>query len=291
MNRSRFWLSLLLVACAGFALGRITSGGPEERKSETFSVQELFPVPPRDEPGAATEPGDLAIEMPTEGAEVSATFLDISGRAKLEGGPLTVSVHDASGEELATAEVEVVGRADEEFGRFSATINFPDVNSGDGTLRFAREGWPAPVIRKIRFVASGAAVSDIGVLVYFHNGELGPADDCNLVFPVERRVSPGSSPEEAAKNALAELLKGPTVDEKTAGYTTALPENAAVNTVMRDQEGRTSADFAASLERGVAGSCRVGAIRSQIENTLRHFPETRDIVISVDGRIDDALQP
>jgi hypothetical protein len=60
---------------------------------------------------------------------------------------------------------------------------------------------------------------------------------------------------------------------------------------MRDQEGRTSADFAASLERGVAGSCRVGAIRSQIENTLRHFPETRDIVISVDGRIDDALQP
>jgi len=35
----------------------------------------------------------------------------------------------------------------------------------------------------------------------------------------------------------------------------------------------------------------VGSIRSQIESTLKQFPSVKQVIISVDGRTDDILQP
>ena len=50
-------------------------------------------------------------------------------------------------------------------------------------------------------------------------------------------------------------------------------------------------DFDAQLEEGMGGSCRVSAVRAQITETLLQFSEARNVVISVDGRIEDILQP
>ena len=46
-----------------------------------------------------------------------------------------------------------------------------------------------------------------------------------------------------------------------------------------------------AFQYGVAGSCRVLAIRAQIESTLKQFPSIKKVVISVNGRTGEVLQP
>jgi spore germination protein GerM len=55
--------------------------------------------------------------------------------------------------------------------------------------------------------------------------------------------------------------------------------------------GIAKVDFDKQIEYQLGGSCRVSALRSQIEETLKQFPTVHKVIISVDGRIDDALQP
>ena len=50
-------------------------------------------------------------------------------------------------------------------------------------------------------------------------------------------------------------------------------------------------DFSRELNDGVAGSCKVMAIRSQITQTLKQFSEIKGVVISVDGEAEEVLQP
>ncbi|MFP3868831.1 MAG: GerMN domain-containing protein [Desulfobacteraceae bacterium] len=51
------------------------------------------------------------------------------------------------------------------------------------------------------------------------------------------------------------------------------------------------ADFDQTLEYRVAGSCRVQAIRAQIEHTLRQFPTVTEVVISINGKTEEILEP
>ena len=56
-------------------------------------------------------------------------------------------------------------------------------------------------------------------------------------------------------------------------------------------DGILRVDFDGTLEFGAGGSCRVTAIRSQIRETVKQFPSVRDVVISINGRTEDILQP
>ena len=59
--------------------------------------------------------------------------------------------------------------------------------------------------------------------------------------------------------------------------------------VIRD--GVATANFSQEINAYGGGSARVGAIRGQIEATLKQFPSVREVIIAVEGRIEDALQP
>ena len=50
-------------------------------------------------------------------------------------------------------------------------------------------------------------------------------------------------------------------------------------------------DFDSNLEKNVGGSCRVAAIRNQITQTLLQFKTVQSVIISIDGRTEDILQP
>ena len=50
-------------------------------------------------------------------------------------------------------------------------------------------------------------------------------------------------------------------------------------------------DFDEQLEFQVGGSCRVTAIRAQIRETLKQFPIIDSVIISINGRTEDVLQP
>lgn len=140
-------------------------------------------------------------------------------------------------------------------------------------------------VQKCEGLGEGEAVVD----VYFPNAKRDPDHlDCSVVFPVRRAIRTDAGGEGRA--ALEALLKGPTDEEKEAGYFTSLPEGVSLESfAMAKAEAR--ADFSGEL-RAVAGSCRVQSIRAQVERTLEQFPEVTSVAISIEGGDpDEALQP
>ncbi len=127
----------------------------------------------------------------------------------------------------------------------------------------------------------------IKVKVYFNNDRLDPEYSCNKVFPVEREIAKTQA---VAGAALEELLKGATDADKEQGFFTSI--NPGVKIQKLTIENKTAkVDFDKQLEFQVGGSCRVAAIRAQITQTLKQFPTVDNVIISIDGRTEDILQP
>jgi hypothetical protein len=124
------------------------------------------------------------------------------------------------------------------------------------------------------------------VSVYFPNSKLDPEHlDCSVVFPVRRAFEAVDE----RLGAIEALLKGLTGAERDEGYFTSIPEDTTVVS-SRFEGGIVYVDFAGGISK-VAGSCRVTAIRAQIEETLKQFSAVKAVVISVDGNVDKVLQP
>ncbi len=96
--------------------------------------------------------------------------------------------------------------------------------------------------------------------------------------------------EAIGRASLEALLSGPTEEEITEGLSTAINDGVIVQNLIIEN-GLASVDFNSRLDEGVAGSATVMAIREQIERTLMQFPTVDDVVISVNGEIEDILQP
>lgn len=127
----------------------------------------------------------------------------------------------------------------------------------------------------------------ITIKIYFNNSNLDPEFSCNKVFPVERKIIKTQA---VAKAALEELLKGPTEEEKNQGFFTSLNKDVKIQSI-NIKDGTAYVDFDEQLEFQVGGSCRVSAIRAQITETLKQFPTIKNVVISINGRTEDILQP
>jgi spore germination protein GerM len=126
------------------------------------------------------------------------------------------------------------------------------------------------------------------VKVYFGNSNLNKdMADCGLVYPVDRQVAKTQA---VARAALTELLSGPTQPEKNGGYSTSLNAGVKINS-LTIANGVARVDFDEKMDEGMGGSCRVEAIRSQIEKTLLQFPSVKSVVVSVEGNSAEALQP
>lgn len=126
------------------------------------------------------------------------------------------------------------------------------------------------------------------IQVFFSNRAEDPqAAECGRTYPVTRQVSRTSA---VARVALEELLKGPTAEEREVGYFTSINDGVRVN-LLTIEDGVARADFSARIEEAAGGSCRVAVIRSQIANTLMQFSSVDEAVISVEGRVEEALQP
>lgn len=125
------------------------------------------------------------------------------------------------------------------------------------------------------------------VKVFFSNNKLDPEISCNQVFPVEREVSKTPA---VAKAALLELLAGIKPEEQKAGFFTSLNPNIKIQS-LSIENGVAKVDFDKQLEANIGGSCRVSAIRAQIVATLKQFSSVEEVIISIDGRSEDILQP
>ena len=141
-------------------------------------------------------------------------------------------------------------------------------------------------VQKCEGLGEGESVAS----AYYANSKLDPTHlDCSVVFPV-RRALPADGPVDGPRAALEALLRGPTEAEKEAGYFTSLPDDVGIRS-FAVVAGVARVDFDAALGK-VAGACRVGSVRAQVEETLKQYSAITSVVITVNGgAAGEALQP
>jgi hypothetical protein len=200
-----------------------------------------------------------------------------------------VKIVDASGkivgQGIAQAESDWMT---EKFVPFSTTIAFSTKEGEKGELIFQKDnpsGLPEHDAEFRMPIIFGAET--MPVAAYFGNTEKGSNDDCSLVFPVTRYITKTTA---VANGAVLELLKGAMDEEKKEGYFTSINPGVKIQK-LTISNGAAKIDLSDDIERAVGGSCRVTNIRAQIEKTLKQFSTVKSVIISVDGRTEDILQP
>ena len=289
-KRTTIFLTIVVIAAVGFAIGR-ASGDSVSVPERVKKVFPSLPPPPKDSDGLNGADGsqaDVLIEIPAEGAEVGG-FFDVAGRFRNDGRSLKVILKNSDGQTLSETDIKTLSTTDGEYGRFQATLILPvtarnrvvvEIMSQmpDGSL----SGPDAVRVVELKGIES------FEVKVYFSNNQLDPAFSCTQTYPVERTVQAEGRPYQAA---LESLLAGPTKIEKSRGYITGIPANTELISVLVNNRGQATVDFSRELDQGVAGSCLVSTIRSQIMTTLGQFSEIKEVTISVEGDTEESLQP
>jgi spore germination protein GerM len=89
------------------------------------------------------------------------------------------------------------------------------------------------------------------------------------------------------KVAIEELLKGLASKEKDLGFIELIDQDVMLNSA-KIENGIATIDLSKDQS---GGSCRVALIESQIINTAKQFSNVNNVIISVNGRTGDILQP
>jgi len=114
-----------------------------------------------------------------------------------------------------------------------------------------------------------------------------PYFDCSRTIARERQVPKTPA---IARAALEALLRGATLEEINQGFISNINPGVRIQSLIIEN-GVAKVDFDEQLEFQVGGSCRVAAIRAEITQTLKQFPTVKEVIISINGRTEDILQP
>ncbi|PIP32099.1 hypothetical protein COX24_00030 [bacterium (Candidatus Gribaldobacteria) CG23_combo_of_CG06-09_8_20_14_all_37_87_8] len=114
-----------------------------------------------------------------------------------------------------------------------------------------------------------------------------PYFDCSKTIALEREVPKTQA---VASAALEALLRGATKEEINQGFVSNINSGVRIQS-LTIKDGLAKVDFDEQLEFQVGGSCKVAAIRAQITETLKQFSTVNSVIISIDGRTEDILQP
>ncbi|MDQ3015025.1 MAG: GerMN domain-containing protein [bacterium] len=246
--------------------------------------------------GNELEKSDLiVIETPRPGQVISSPVV-IKGKARGNWyfeASFPARLIDANGHVLGIMPIQATGDwMTTEFVPFTATMGFTIPSTKTGTLILQKDNPSGltehddelriPVIFTAFDPNAGKKTS---VKVFFGNSVQGA--ECEKVLSVIREVPKVAT---IGKTAIEELLKGPTTLELSQGFSTALNTEVKVNS-LTISDGTARVDFSSNLNKSVAGSCRVQAIRAQIEETLRQFPTVQNVIISIDGKTENILEP
>ncbi len=246
--------------------------------------------------GNVIEKSDFIQVMSPQPGEAIASPVVIYGQARLWyfEASFPVYLEDANGQRIASGIATALDDwMTEEFVPFRAVLEWYGTPTPTGTLVFQKDnpsGLPEndDAMRMPVKIVAASAEGMTPVKVYFQKVAAGdPFLDCSVVAEVTRYVPKTQG---VGRAALEALLGGPTTSEDAAGYGTTIPQSVMLEN-LTITNGVATAEFSSRLEEGVGGSCRVTAIRSQIERTLKQFSTVNTVVISIDGRTEDILQP
>lgn len=255
----------------------------------------MIPVTTDDED--TDEEPNITVDTPATDEEVSSPFT-VTGQARVFESQFAYRLTDSDGSVLAEGNDMANAPDMGQFGPFEFEVSFTE-NSASGTLEvFSHSPKDGEEINKVTIplsfeetdeeeIADKQTGETMTVKAFFMNDKLDPEITCQKVFSVERSIPKTKS---VAKAAIEELLKGPTDAEKKSGYSTLINDGVILNRITI-ADGVASADFSEKLQENTGGSCRVGLIRRQIEDTLKQFSSIKEIIISINGNSEEILQP
>lgn len=230
---------------------------------------------------------NIIVQSPTAHAVVS-NPITVSGKARVFEGTFQYALRDPEGNVLFRA-VGLASVPDSQgYRNFSVKIPLNVGTPRDLTIEvFEYSAKDGSIINLVQVPVRLGSADTSAIKVFLLNRRLNYNESCDAMLPVTRTVLKTREP---AYIALYELLRGPVGTEKDDQYFTSIPDGVKINSI-KISNGIAYADFNSTLEYQVGGSCRVASIRAQITNTLKQFAGVSNVVISVDGRVEDALQP
>lgn len=249
-----------------------------------------------DNPNQPTEPvisesGNMKIYWPQPNATVTRPLV-VFGEARVFENTVSYRLLNADGGLLVNGFTTAYAPDIGQFGPFSIPLWYDEQPVGtEGFVEvFTHSAQDGSAVDLVRIPVKLSTEEVSAVKVYFGNGNADPnVMLCDRTFAVVRTVPKTLG---IARAAIDEMLKGPSDFEKDLGYFTSIDAMSGVKIQsLVIENGVAKIDFNVALETNAGGSCRVLAIRSQIENTLRQFETVEDVIISIDGRVEDILQP
>ena len=278
--------------CPDFSMSKIRSA------TDFASCEQLqFPVeqtsPLRCIAGAhiyyASDARRLRIVEPRADQLVSLPLI-VSGDVRIGSGMTArLALTDRDGFALAEESLPLPKALSGQVVPFHASVSFPQPFGTGGVLFVSLLSRKGNEIEQVEIPVKFLPTASVEIKAFFSNSERDPKTEyCNVSYPVARRVAVS---EDLLSASVWEMLKGPSILEQQQGFFTNLPEGLEVKSIQ-DEDGDVTVTFNKALVQGVAGSCRVQAIRSQIERTLRQFPFVKGVTIAVEGVPDaEVLQP
>ena len=242
-------------------------------------------------PTPTTHP-DIEVFYPQPGAMIKSPLI-LEGRARgnwFFEASAPIKLLDGQGKEIAVSFIQAIGDwMTTDFVPFAGELKFSASSTINGVLVFNNDnpsGLPENS-KEFRVPVIISPEQATVVKVFFNNNRLDPEFSCNKVYAVSREIPKTQT---LARAALEELLKGPTENEKLLGFSTSINSGVKIQK-LTIVNGVAKVDFDEQLEFQVGGSCRVAAIGAQITQTLKQFSAVQSVVVSINGRTEDILQP
>jgi len=252
--------------------------------SAPMPVSGCGPATPTPEPQK-----NITVDSPQNNTELALPFF-IKGQARVFENTVNFKIKDKDGnilyEGIGMVQAPDVGQ----FGSYNKEISYlyQKPASIDAALEvFDYSAKDGSVIDLVSVPVKLDTTDARTVKVFYLNSHLDSSNSCENVFPLERIISKDSS---LIENTLKALLGEMNPADVEKGYDTAINPGVFVQSWSL-QDGVARVDFNELLEAGVSGSCSVTAIRQQITETLKQFPTVKKVIISINGRTEDILQP
>ena len=241
-------------------------------------------------PTPSDEPKEnISVDSPKAGAELSLPF-SVKGQARVFENTINFKIKDSENnvlyEGIGMAQAPDMGK----FGPFEKEISYLYQKPAGSEVIievFELSAKDGSVINLVSLPVRLNVENAQTIKVFYLNNNLDPEISCNKVFPVERIISQDGSPIEGALKALVGEINPADVEK---GYDTNLNFGVFVKKWSL-KDGVARVDFNEALEQGVGGSCKVATIRAQITETLKQFSSVKEVIISIDDRTEDILQP
>ncbi|MFA6435765.1 MAG: GerMN domain-containing protein [Candidatus Gracilibacteria bacterium] len=293
------FLAIALVAGCQFSIGTTDTSDSADTTDSISPTDDSDSTSSTDTSDSTSSTDSITLTTPTENTLVSAPLI-IEGQAQgtwFFEASFPITLLDENNNVLAQTTAQAQGDwMTEDFVPFTAQIDsFSPGESTTGILHFQKDnpsGLPendASFDLPVQFTPSASTGKNISI--FFGNTEKNPEMlDCGQVYPVSRIIAQIIPVEKAMEATIQKLLKGPTETEVSEGYFTSINDNVTLQSLSINKN-TVSVDFDKTLEQAVGGSCRVSAIRAQIEKTLLQFDGITQVQISINGQTEDILQP